>query len=160
MTNKKKVIIPIAAVLAAALLVILFTPHEHTLKGAYRFYRVGESSVSELHYGDSAEEHFDKTDIELDINFKGNFFYTNIEGNINYLNHDLDIIDNVNDQVGNKNRKIVATMTKDRNFLYLSNDYKGAVLNDFARNKIYVAVFEDEQPTVGEIVKMFERCFP
>lgn len=164
MTNKKKVIIPIAAVLAAVLLVILFTPHEHTVKGTYSFYNVGESYGSELPEGDLAEEHFDKIDIELDINSEGNFFYTNIDGNMNCLGGNLSL-SNIIEGNTNKDRIMIKPMAPTSNnghLFYLSSDYKGAcfTLDLGGQSKFYAAVFEDEQPTVGEIVKMFERCFP
>ncbi len=166
MFTKKKIFILMVAVLAAAalitVLVILFTPHEHTVKGTYSFYNVGESYRSELPEGDLAEEHFDKIDIELDINSEGNFFYTNIDGNMNCLGGNLSL-SNIMEGNTNKDRIMIKPMapTSDNGHMfYLSSDYKGACFILGGQNKFYAAVFEDEQPTVGEIVKMFERCFP
>lgn len=167
MVAKKKIIILIVAVLAAALITVFLIhliPEEHTVKGTYRFYDLRELDLK-IPLEDSPDEHFEQMDIELEINSKGNGFYTDIEGNMNYLNANYSLYDNVE---GNENKNCILLNPILKNsfngnlngmMFHLSSDFKGAALIDAKQNKCYVSVFEDKHPAVINLIDMYDRCF-
>lgn len=151
--KKKKIIIPIAIVIALAAIVtfvILLIPHTTTWKGTYKCYNL-ESLSKDFNGSDLASSVLDYTDIKCDFEFVSNIISYRGKGTIEYNDHEypLSYIHTNNDY---ENRPYLFLSNSTGLFqktMYFTKDVQCFLIDEIDEG--FWIVFSGNEPTVEEV---------